>query len=200
MAQPPVIVVQIIHIEGPEKGRIQELTDPQILIGRHPDCQVRFPAELKSVSRRHATITREGNRFKLTDTSSNGTIVNGKRITEVFLKDGDVLTMAQGGPKFSFLTKLGAAPAAPIPPLPQEATPPPPVRQPETPQPMPAAVAPPLPPCLLKNLHPIWNISPSSWPKSRPRPNSSKKRLKKERPGARRGWRRCSKISVWTMN
>ena len=54
------------------------------------------------MSRKHAEIIREGNRFKLVDLSANGTFVNGKRVKEVYLKDGDVLTFAEGGPKVSF--------------------------------------------------------------------------------------------------
>ncbi|MBU4480587.1 FHA domain-containing protein, partial [Patescibacteria group bacterium] len=102
------------------------------------------------ISRQHATISREGNRFKLTDHSSNGTIVNGKKIKEVYLKDGDVITISEGGPKVSFLTQVGApssAPAkiAPAPPQP-EFVPPPAQPQPAAreyiPQPPPAAPQP----------------------------------------------------------
>jgi pSer/pThr/pTyr-binding forkhead associated (FHA) protein len=106
MAAPPNILVQLIHIEGPLKGEILELTDSEILIGRHPSCQLRFPPDFTVVSRKHATITREGNRFKLADHSANGTYVNGKRIEEVYLRDGDVLTISEGGPKVSFLTQI----------------------------------------------------------------------------------------------
>ena len=123
MKRPPVIAVQIIHLSGPLKGKIQEFVEGSILIGRHPSCQVRFPADLTILSRTHAEITREGNQFRLADKSTNGTFVNGKRITETFLKSGDVLTFAEGGPKASFLTELrevaevpAARPAAPPPP------------------------------------------------------------------------------------
>ena len=77
-----------------------------ILIGRHPSCHVLFPKDVAIVSRRHAQIVREGNRFKLIDQSANGTFVNGKRVKEAYLKDGDVLIFAEGGPKVSFLTKI----------------------------------------------------------------------------------------------
>ena len=106
MKDKPVIAVQFVHIQGPLKGRIQEVTDESILIGRHPSCQVQFPKELSMVSRRHAEIIREGNRFKLVDQSTNGTFVNGKQTTETYLKDGDVLMFSEGGPKASFLTKI----------------------------------------------------------------------------------------------
>ncbi len=143
MKTAPVIIVQLIHIEGPLKGQIVELTDPEIKIGRHPSCQLRYPADQAMISREHALITREGNRFKLTDQSSNGTIVNGKKITEIFLKDGDVITVSEGGPKVSFLTQITDAPLRPL------DNPPPPVAntpkiqpKPQIPQTPPAAPEP----------------------------------------------------------
>ncbi|MCK9295876.1 MAG: FHA domain-containing protein [Desulfobulbaceae bacterium] len=133
MKTAPDIIVQLIHIEGPLKGQILEISDPEIRIGRHPSCQLQFPADYNLISRQHATITREGNRFKLTDHSSNGTIVNGKKVKEVYLKDGDVITIAEGGPKVSFLTQVGVAASAPAPQPPvQEFVPPP---HPAPPQP-----------------------------------------------------------------
>jgi len=44
----------------------------------------------------------------LMNLSQNGTYLNGKRIPEAYLKDGDVLMFAQGGPKVSFLTRIEA--------------------------------------------------------------------------------------------
>jgi pSer/pThr/pTyr-binding forkhead associated (FHA) protein len=102
----PVIVVQLVHIHGPLKGEIQELSESPISIGRRPTCQLQFPKDLIIVSRNHAQIVREGNRFRLIDQSANGTFVNGKRVKEVYLKDGDVLVFSEGGPKVSFLTKI----------------------------------------------------------------------------------------------
>ncbi|HQI00913.1 MAG TPA: FHA domain-containing protein [Deltaproteobacteria bacterium] len=101
----PVIIVQLIHIQGPLKGRIQEFSGPAITIGRNPTCDMQFPKDLAAVSRSHAEIVREGNRFKLVDRSTNGTFVNGKQVKEVFLKDGDVIMFSPDGPKVSFLAK-----------------------------------------------------------------------------------------------
>jgi pSer/pThr/pTyr-binding forkhead associated (FHA) protein len=103
------------------KGQIQDFTDAVISIGRHPSSHLRFPPDLASISRHHAEIIREGNQFKLVDHSTNGTFVNGKRITETLLKNGDVITFAEeGGPKVSFLTQLKEGPPemASIPPQP----------------------------------------------------------------------------------
>ena len=119
----PVITVQLVHIEGPLKGRIQEFTDPVITIGRSPDCSVTFPRELKVISRNHAEIRREGNRFRLIDHSTNGTFVQGRRVEDVYLKDGDVITFTEGGPKVSFLSVVQADAGVP-PGAVKEATPP----------------------------------------------------------------------------
>lgn len=107
----PEIIVRLIHIKGPLKGRIQELSDPRIGIGRHPANAVCFPKDLEIVSRNHADIIREGNRFKLIDHSTNGTYVGGKRVSETYLKDGDVISIADLdlGPKISFLTEIREA-------------------------------------------------------------------------------------------
>ena len=61
MTDKPAIVVQLVHIEGPLKGEIQEFLEPEISIGRHPSCQVQFPKDLTIISRKHGQIIREGN-------------------------------------------------------------------------------------------------------------------------------------------
>ncbi|MEW6380069.1 MAG: FHA domain-containing protein [bacterium] len=107
MKQQPVITVQLVHIQGPLKGEIQEFSEARIAIGRHQSCHLKFPADLTIISRNHAEIVRDGNRFKLVDHSTNGTFVNGKRVVEeAYLKNGDVLSFAEGGPKVSFLTQI----------------------------------------------------------------------------------------------
>ncbi len=106
MKRPPDIIVKLIHIKGPMKGNIQEFHEGRISIGRHPSYHLHFPADLDIVSRDHAEIIREGNKFKLVDHSANGTFVNGKTIKEIYLKNGDVLEFTKGGPKVSFLTEI----------------------------------------------------------------------------------------------
>ena len=122
MKLPPVIIVQLVHISGPMKGEIQEFSGNTITIGRKPSNHLKFPADFTNISRDHAEIVREGNKFKLIDHSKNGTFVNGKRVQEVYLRDGDVLTFAEGGPKVSFLTqtKEGVTPAEAAPPVRQK--------------------------------------------------------------------------------
>jgi pSer/pThr/pTyr-binding forkhead associated (FHA) protein len=142
MPRMPTITIQLVHIQGPLKGRIQDFTQFPVHIGRHSSCQVRFDKDLTTVSRRHARIERHGNRFRIIDASTNGTYVNGKRIADVYLRDGDVITFAENGPKTSFLTKIEAsdattstpappqAPAAAVPAQPQASVPPQPPSMP----------------------------------------------------------------------
>ncbi len=102
----PNIVVQLVHIDGPYKGRIDEFTSEVITIGRDPKCHLAFPPDMNIISRRHAEIRREGNRFKIIDFSTNGTFIRGEAIEEEYLKNGDVIVFAEEGPKVSFLTMV----------------------------------------------------------------------------------------------
>jgi len=95
------------------KGEIREFSEETISIGRNPGSSLCFPMELTGLSRRHAEIKREGNQFKLTDYSTNGTFVNGKKVKEALLKDGDVMEFSEGGPKVSFLTRITVVPVEP---------------------------------------------------------------------------------------
>jgi pSer/pThr/pTyr-binding forkhead associated (FHA) protein len=110
MPQLPNINIQLVHIQGPLKGRMQDFSRFPVNIGRHSSCQVCFDKHLTTISRRHARIERQGNRFRIIDMSTNGTFVNGKRIADVYLRDGDVITFAENGPKASFLTKIESEP------------------------------------------------------------------------------------------
>ena len=67
------------------------ILDDITMIGRHDDCQVVVPSS--AVSRFHARITCENNRFFVEDLSSrNGTLLNGQQVRErTPLNDGDQL-------------------------------------------------------------------------------------------------------------
>ena len=145
MPQMPNITVQLVHIQGPLKGQIQDFFQFPVHIGRHSSCQVRFEKDLTTISRRHARIERQGNRFRIIDVSTNGTYVNGKRIADVYLRDGDVITFSESGPKASFLTKIEAA-ASTAPSAPAQHPAPPSPAAPAPPPPMSAPAAPPVTP------------------------------------------------------
>lgn len=91
----------LLHvIQGPDRGKKYELpsNEPQ-LIGRSTEA---LPITDSTVSRRHAELTPDDGRWYLRDLdSSNGTFVNGKRITErVALSPGDQIRC--GSTLFSF--------------------------------------------------------------------------------------------------
>lgn len=77
---------------GELNGRTFFLKDSLTNIGSAPGNTVVLPD--KSVSKRHAGIKIQDDRFELADFgSTNGVLVNGQRITKQFLKSGDVLTI-----------------------------------------------------------------------------------------------------------
>jgi pSer/pThr/pTyr-binding forkhead associated (FHA) protein/soluble lytic murein transglycosylase-like protein len=71
-----------------------------VKLGRGADCDLAFDAELdRATSVEHATIHFGDEGFVLTDLgSTNGTYVNGSRITTAVLKDGDRIELGHGGP------------------------------------------------------------------------------------------------------
>jgi pSer/pThr/pTyr-binding forkhead associated (FHA) protein len=63
-------------------------------VGRNPASDIVL--DDASVSRRHALIARRGERTViLDDRSRNGVLVNGKRVTEADLRDGDTITLGR---------------------------------------------------------------------------------------------------------
>jgi len=82
------------------------LQRPVILIGRHPDCDVRIDAP--EVSRRHCCLAIAYDRLVIRDLGSrNGVRVNGRIVEEVVLQAGDEVAIAQ------FLYRLDSANPAP---------------------------------------------------------------------------------------
>ena len=85
----PAPSAQAVLIVGGEGGRRLPVSDNAVL-GRLPECDVTL--DDPSVSRRHARITRKGSGWAITDLgSTNGVKVNGSRVTESDLADGDRL-------------------------------------------------------------------------------------------------------------
>ncbi len=71
----------------------QEIGDLPFVIGR--DETANFCVESSRVSRKHVLVDRNDDGYVLRDLeSTNGTYVNGKRITEIPLTDGDVIVIA----------------------------------------------------------------------------------------------------------
>jgi pSer/pThr/pTyr-binding forkhead associated (FHA) protein len=75
-------------------GQRTVIEGPVLQIGRAPGCDIVL--DDKNVSRRHAEIRRRGPVVVLIDLdSTNGTIVNGRRVREHPLADGDRISLGE---------------------------------------------------------------------------------------------------------
>jgi hypothetical protein len=73
-------------------GRQHSITEPRVVLGRSREADLRVSDV--NVSRKHAELRREGNVYSIVDLgSTNGTIVNGKRVDRQKLRDGDRITL-----------------------------------------------------------------------------------------------------------
>lgn len=73
---------------GPNKGKVYELTDDRVTIGRDPVVAVQILDQ--SASREHAEVYRVGDMYFLKDLDSrNGTLLNEEPVTESLLREGD---------------------------------------------------------------------------------------------------------------
>lgn len=98
--------IVFLHMPGVDDPVVLQVED-KIILGRTggemPDSPLlnldAFGAENKGVSRRHASLTRDGARLYLTDLgSTNQTFLNGQRVMEndyLVVRDGDELRLGQ---------------------------------------------------------------------------------------------------------
>lgn len=100
--------IQLTGIDGPLSGKSKELSAGTYSVGRSPDCDVRV--DDPNVSRRHAVIRVRDGAAEIEDTNSrNGTWVNGARVLQSKIGEGDTLKV--GDCTFSVSTAREAAPA-----------------------------------------------------------------------------------------
>jgi type II secretory pathway predicted ATPase ExeA len=82
-----------LHVTVTGKGGEEKeyvLTEPNALIGRSRSCDI--PVKTAFASRRHAILSREGAIWSISDlNSTNGLTVNGERVHNHVLADGDVI-------------------------------------------------------------------------------------------------------------
>ena len=111
------------HLAGSRRGQRQELPAARkVRFGRHPDCEVSFDAHRDiDASSRHAELRPADDGWVLVDVgSSNGTFVDGHRITEAPLTTATpiVVEFGAGGPRVRlFVGDAAAALALPAPTL-----------------------------------------------------------------------------------
>ncbi len=90
-----------IHINTTGDARILPLDSPRFTIGRGTENSLPIPATV--VSRSHAEIIRVGTDYLLRDLgSTNGCYVNGTRVSEQMLTDGDLVRFGANGPEVAF--------------------------------------------------------------------------------------------------
>ena len=96
----------------PDRVRTLTLTHDPLSIGRHPTNQLVI--DVPTVSAEHALVEYQSGRYRVIDRDSrNGTFVNGQRITEVDLNDGDLIRLGEMGDNAVTLTyRGGQAPQA----------------------------------------------------------------------------------------
>lgn len=90
-----------LHLTVNGEARTIALESPKFTIGRGPENSLCLPVSV--VSRLHAELIRLGQDFILRDLgSTNGSFINGSRITELMLSDGDHIRFGSNGPEMSF--------------------------------------------------------------------------------------------------
>jgi pSer/pThr/pTyr-binding forkhead associated (FHA) protein len=89
-------------VDGKDTGKNIEITKDEIIAGRSLDND--FVISDSSVSRKHFKITKDDDRFVISDMGSgNGTKVNGTKITSATLSDGDIISAGARQIKFEIL-------------------------------------------------------------------------------------------------
>lgn len=84
----------LVVVRGPIAGARLALAKETTTAGRHPQSDL-FLDDI-TVSRRHAEFIREGDGFKLRDVGSlNGTYLNGERMEEAALQNGDEIQVGR---------------------------------------------------------------------------------------------------------
>ncbi len=86
---------RFVGVSGPNAGGIFPIQSDQATVGRDPGASVSLGNDV-TVSRNHAVVERAGGSWVIRDTgSSNGTFVNGNRITQMALNSGDTVKIGE---------------------------------------------------------------------------------------------------------
>ena len=96
----PALPAKLVIISSNFAGQEFPLARKEMLIGRGDECDIII--DHRSVSNKHAKITRDGTTYQIVDLNSkNGLRIGGERYTNVPLKRGDVVEL--GHVKFRFV-------------------------------------------------------------------------------------------------
>jgi MoxR-like ATPase len=106
-------MARLIVRKGGKVGQIYPLAREIVTLGRDEKCAVRLDAE--GVSRNHAQLIREGADWLVTDLmSTNGTLVNGEKVEQRKLGDGDTVKIGDVELVFSVEGDAGAPKATAV--------------------------------------------------------------------------------------
>jgi pSer/pThr/pTyr-binding forkhead associated (FHA) protein len=93
-AQKPSAPGRYLEVQGPDRTLVIQLGSDVLHIGRGLSADLHL--DESSVSRRHAIVVpRAAGARILDDRSSNGTFVNGRRVQQAELRNGDVIVLGR---------------------------------------------------------------------------------------------------------
>ncbi len=91
------------HLIGPQKGQREKFDAERISVGRAANNMLCLGDGARRVSSHHAEVTQDGDQFVLRDLgSTNGTIINGRRVVVSELANDDLIEFGVGGPLVRF--------------------------------------------------------------------------------------------------
>ncbi|MCK6526217.1 FHA domain-containing protein [Myxococcota bacterium] len=99
-AEPPSALAEMAVISGPGAGTVATLVGGRLRIGRRPENELSLPDP--RISGRHATVYYAASgEFRIRDRGSrNGTFLNGSRVQEYVVRDGDLIQVGSAVLRF----------------------------------------------------------------------------------------------------
>jgi Transglycosylase SLT domain/FHA domain len=109
MSQQPELTAWLVRMSGELAGTRYLIRDSVTHVGRGSQNEIPL-ADCPTVSVQHLEIRKDGNEYKVCDlNSTNGTFVNGERVSEATLTAPSCIKLGKNGPELTFL--LDDAPA-----------------------------------------------------------------------------------------
>jgi S1-C subfamily serine protease len=101
--------VSLTYQIGPNKGQRASFDGSVVSVGRASDNALSFGDHERRVSSHHAQISRRGDQYVLLDLgSTNGTMVNGRRVVATEIHNDDLIEFGAGGPLLRFAIESDA--------------------------------------------------------------------------------------------
>ncbi|XPM60399.1 MAG: FHA domain-containing protein [Leptolyngbya sp. IPPAS B-1204] len=101
-----MIILSLLHPIKQIPVQVWTFADETVIrIGRSTDNQVILYSAV--VSRHHVELRRIGLEWEVVNLGTNGTYLNGKRITQTTITDGAILRLARSGPNLQ--VRMGEA-------------------------------------------------------------------------------------------